>query len=148
MGRRPDNAPVSRKEFGPNQDQVDEVFARLEVVDYGQALLLASLASDGADDPDRHRARGAMLDAARRGGRDRELRAAQDEVKRWVNTWFSGGPQIAGYGRDITPAEAAVNAAPAVLDAVGALVVRDLLPPDDVETLTGPWDELWRAGTS
>ena len=135
---------MSRKEFGPNQDHVDGLFARLEMVDYGQALRLASLAADSAEDPDRHRAREAVLDAARRGGRERELRTAQDEVKRWVNTWFSGGPQLAGYGRDITPAEAAVNAAPAVLDAVGALVVGDLLSPDDVETLTGPWNELWR----
>lgn len=135
-----------RKEFGPNQDQVDEVFSRLEMVDYGQALLLASLAADGAEDQERHRARKAVLDAARHAGREKELRTAQDEVKRWVNTWFSGGPQIAGYGRDITPAEAAVDAAPAVLDVVGALVVRDLLSPDDVETLTGPWNELWRQG--
>ena len=83
-----------------------------------------------------------MLDAARRGGRERELGAAQREVTRWVNTWFSGGFEIAGYGRDVTPAEAAVKAAPAVLDAIGALVVGDLLSTDDLETLIGPWREL------
>ena len=35
-----------------------------------------------------------------------------------------------------------MHAAPVVLDAVGALVVRDLLPPDDFEVLIGPWREL------
>lgn len=136
--------PMKKREFGPNQEQVDQALARLEMVDYGQALLLASLADDGAADPERHQARSAMLEAARRGGREKELRTAQDEVQRWVNLWFSGGPQISAYGRDITPAEAAVHAAPVVLDAVGALVVGDLLSPDDLETLTGPWNELWR----
>jgi hypothetical protein len=59
-----------------------------------------------------------------------------------MNLWFSGGFQIAGYGRDITPAEAAVGAAPIVLDAVGALVLRDVMPPDDFDVLIGPWQEL------
>jgi hypothetical protein len=127
-----------RKEFGPNQDQVDAVLARLESVDYGEALLLASLAGD---DPERRRARDAVLAAARRSGREKALRAAQDEVRRWVNRWYSGGPQLSGYGRDISPAQAALDAAPVVLDAVGAMLVRDLLTPEQVEALTAPWKE-------
>lgn len=135
--------PRVKDEFGPNQDQVDALLERLELVDQGQALFLAGLA---ADDPARHAARQAMLKAARRGRRENELRAAQDAVTRWVNSWFSGGFQISGYGRDITPGEAAVNAAPVVLDAIGALVVRDLLPADEFEALIGPWQELgWTA---
>jgi hypothetical protein len=128
-----------KKEFGPNQGEVDAVFERLETVDQNQALLLAGLVQDG---PAWHSAREAMLGAARAGGREAYLRRAQQEVTHWVNTWFSGGPQLSGYGRDISPAEAAVHAAPVVLDAVGALVVRDLLPPDDFEVLIGPWREL------
>jgi hypothetical protein len=89
-----------------------------------------------------------MTEAARRAGRERELRAAQDEVTHWVNTWFSGGFQLAGYGRDITPAQAAVDAAPVVLDAIGALVVGDLLSPDEVDALMGPWRELARDAVS
>lgn len=83
-----------------------------------------------------------MVEAARRGGREAELRRAQEHVTRWVNRWFSGGYKLSGYGRDITPAQAAVAAAPLVLDAVGALVVRDLLSTDDFEALIGPWREL------
>ena len=128
-----------KREFGPNQEQVDALLERLETVDQGQALFLAGLS---ADDPDRAAARREMVAAARRGRRERELRRAQDEVKRWVNTWFSGGFQISGYGRDVTPGEAAVGAAPVVLDAIGALVVRDLLQPDAFEALIGPWLEL------
>lgn len=128
-----------KAEFGPNQEEVDQLLERLETVDQNQALFLASL--DGKDS-ERHRARAAMLKAARAGGRERQLKAAQQEVTRWVNLWFSGGFQIAGYGRDISPAEAAVGAAPAVLDAVGALVLRDLLSHEDFETLIGAWHEL------
>jgi hypothetical protein len=131
---------VKKREFGPNQDQVDELLERLETVDHGQALFLAGLAAN--DSAERRGARRAMTEAARRAGRERELRAAQDEVTHWVNTWFSGGFQLAGYGRDITPAQAAVDAAPVVLDAIGALVVGDLLSPDEVDALMGPWREL------
>lgn len=130
---------MKKKEFGPNQDRVDALLERLETVDHGQALLLAGLAGN---EPERLRARGAIRDAARRGGRERELRAAQQEVTRWVNRWFSGGFQISGYGRDITPAQAAVGAAPVVLDAIGAAVVDDLITPEEMEILTAPWREL------
>jgi hypothetical protein len=128
-----------KKEFGPNQDEVDALLARLETVEQNQALLLAGIATA---DPDLHAAREAMLEAARRGGREAQLDRAQREVTRWVDTWFTGGFPISGYGRDISPAEAAVNAAPVVLDAIGALVVRDLLDADTFETLIGRWREV------
>jgi hypothetical protein len=128
-----------RKESGPNQDEVDALLERLETVEQNQALLLAGLSEA---DPALHAARQEMLEAARRGGREAQLDRAQKEVTRWVNTWFTGGFPISGYGRDISPAEAAVKAAPVVLDAVGALVVRDLLQPEDFETLIGRWREL------
>jgi hypothetical protein len=128
-----------KADFGPNQDEVVALLKRLKAVDQPQALLLASLAKDDAA---RHAAREAILQTARAGEREAELRRAQDEVTRWVNRWFSGGFQIAGYGRDITPADAAVGAAPVVLDAVGALVLRDLLDGETFDTLIGPWREL------
>ena len=128
-----------KNEFGPNQDEVDRLFERLETVEQNQALFLGSY---GGDDPETERLRDRMLAAARTAGRERQLKAAQDEVTRWVNTWFSGGFPISGYGRDISPAEAALNAAPAVLDAVGALVLRDVLEREDFEALIGPWQEL------
>ena len=128
-----------KKEFGPNQDEVDALLERMETVEQNQALMLAGLSEA---DPDLHAARQAMLEAAHQGGREAQLDRAQQEVTRWVNDWFAGGFPISGYGRDISPAEAAVNAAPVVLDAVGALVVRDLLRPEDFETLMGRWREL------
>jgi hypothetical protein len=128
-----------KSEFGPNQERVDDLLERLETVDQGQALFLASLAGD---DSSRRAARSAVLAAARASGRQKELDAAQREVTRWVNTWFSGGFQLSGYGRDVTPGEAAVGAAPVILDAVGALVMADRISPEDFETLIGPWREL------
>lgn len=127
---------MKRKEFGPNQDDVDAVLARLQSVDYGEALVLASLAGDVGG---RTAARAAMVGLARSSGREKALRAAEEEVRLWVNRWYAGGPQISGYGRDISPAEAARDAAPVIMDAVGAMVVGDLLPADEVDTLTGPW---------
>ena len=128
-----------KADYGPNQVEVVALLERLKAVDQPQALFLAGLASDDAA---HQAAREAMLQAGRDGGREAALRRAQDEVTKWVNRWFSGGFQIAGYGRDITPADAAVGAAPVVLDAVGALVLRDLLEGDTFETLIGPWREL------
>jgi hypothetical protein len=128
-------------EFGPNQDRIDALLEQLDVVNQHRAMFLASF---DPDDPERQRAREAIRQAALRGGRQKELRAAQREIEAWVNRWFAGGPRIAGYGRDITPAQAAIDAAPAVLDAVGALVVEDLLAADAVEILTLPWRELWQ----
>jgi len=129
-----------RKDFGPNGREVEELIARLEGVNQLQALFLASLADD---DPARRDARRAVVQAAERLGRRDQLRAAQDEVRRWVNHWFSGGPELSGYTRDITPAQAALDASPVVLDAIGAAVVRDQLSTAEYETLTDPWRQLW-----
>ena len=132
-----------KNEFGPNQDAVDQLLERLERVDHGQALFLAS---HGGGDSARDQARRGLREAARTAGRERQLKAAQDEVTRWVNTWFSGGIEISGYTRDITPAQAAVGAAPLVLDAIGGLVMRDLISTDDLELLLEPWQELVSGG--
>ena len=128
----------AKKEFGPNQDQVDALLVRLEKITQSEAMLLAGTSGVG---PDVHRARRAMLGAARRTHRQQALKRAQDEVSDWVNSWFAGGNQLPGQ-RDVSPGEAAVAASPAVLDAIGALVVRDLLSTRDFEILAGPWNEL------
>ncbi len=133
-----------KNEFGPNQDRVDALLARLPTVDQGRALFLASV---DASDPERRRARSAMLAAAARANLQKPLRAAQHEVAQWVDHWFTNDPRLAGYGRDVTPGEAAANAAPALLDAIGALVVGDLLSDDDAATLLLPWHELWEEVT-
>lgn len=134
-----------KNEFGPNQDEVDVILERLDLVTQEMAMFLATF---DPDSPERRRSREAMRQAAARGGRERPMRSAQQEVVAWVNRWFAGGPRIAGYGRDITPAEAAANAAPAVLDVVGATVVADILADDDRETLTEPWRQLWENAAS
>ena len=129
-----------QNEFGPNQDEVDAMLERLDRVTHEMAMFLGTFDPDA---PEHRAAREAMRRAAIGSGREKQLRAAQREVEAWVNRWFAGGPQIAGYGRDITPAEAAARAAPAVLDAVGATVVADLLEPNDLEALVAPWRAVW-----
>jgi hypothetical protein len=129
-----------KNEFGPNQDQVDALLARLPHVDQGRALLLGSV---DPSDPERRRARERMLAAAAHANRQKPLRGAQHEITAWVDHWFTNDPRLVGYGRDVTPGEAATSAAPALLDAVGALVVRDLLTDEDAATLLFPWQELW-----
>jgi hypothetical protein len=129
-----------KQEFGPNQDRVDGVLERLDVITHEMAMFLGTFDPDA---PERRHARDAMRRAAATGGREPAIRAAQREVEAWVNRWFAGGPMIAGYGRDTTPAEAGARAAPAILDAVGATVVADLLREDDLDVLTAPWRALW-----
>ncbi len=129
-----------KNEFGPNQDAVDAILERLDRVTHEMAMFLGTFEPDA---PERRTARDAMRRAAIDSGREKQVRAAQREVEAWVNNWFAGGPMIAGYGRDITPAEAAARAAPAVLDAVSATVVADLLSESDVAALTDPWRALW-----
>jgi hypothetical protein len=129
-----------KNEFGPNQERVDALLVRLEHVTHEMAMFLGTFDSEAAD---RRRARAAMRQAALDSGRGSALSSAQHEVEAWVNDWFAGGPLIAGYGRDITPAEAAARAAPIVFDAIGATVVADLLTEDEAEVLTAPWKALW-----
>ena len=128
-----------KNEFGPNQDQVDELLERLEHVTHEMAMFLGTFDPHA---PDRRRARQAMRQAAIDAGRERELGNAQREVEAWLNDWFAGGPMIAGYGRDITPAEAVARAAPVVLDAVGGTVAADLLTEPDLDVLAAPWRAL------
>ena len=90
-----------KNQFGPNQDDVDQLLERLERVEQNQALFLASF----GDEPER--ARRATRQAALAVGRGATAEGPpRTRVTRWMNTWFSGGFQIAGYGRDETPAPA------------------------------------------
>ena len=116
------------------------MLARLDVITHEMAMFLGTFDPDA---PERRRARDTMRRSAATGGREEAVRAAQREVEAWVNSWFAGGPMIAGYGRDTTPAEAGARAAPAILDAVGATVVADLLTEEDLDIVTTPWRALW-----
>jgi hypothetical protein len=128
--------------FGPNSDAVLELLGRVGALGPEQAERLVSFwsAIPAAERADAH---AAAQETAERSGRRSAARAAQTEALRWLNEesgssdlWGSEG--ASGHTRDWAQIQS--EAFPAVLDAVAATVLADLLAPPAVETLLGPWD--------
>jgi len=128
--------------FGRNSDAVLELLGRVGALGPEQAERLISFwsAIPSAERADAHAAAQAT---AQRSGRRSAARAAQTEALRWLNEesgssdlWGSEG--ASGHTRDW--AEIRREAFPAVLDAVAATVLADLLEPTALEALLGPWD--------
>ena len=128
--------------FGRNSDAVLEILGRIGSLGPEQAERLISFwsAIPAAERADAHAAAQAT---AQRSGRRSAARAAQAEALRWLNEesgssdlWGSEG--ASGHTRDW--AEIRRAAFPAVLDAVAATVLADLLEPAAIETLLGPWE--------
>jgi hypothetical protein len=128
--------------FGRNSDAVLDLLGRVGSLGPEQAERLISFwsAIPAAERADAHSAAQAT---AQRSGRRSAARAAQTEALRWLNEesgssdlWGSDG--ASGHTRDW--AEIRREAFPAVLDAVAATVLADLLEPGALEALLGPWD--------
>jgi hypothetical protein len=128
-------------EFGPNSDLVLQFLERLEALTPGEIAVLvaawgrqhggairaahANLQSIADEDPEWHE----------------QIHRAQEEVASW--TLGKGGRR--GYlGGDVpeVPAPVREPAGPAVADAIGALVMADVLEREDAETLYAPWAEV------
>ncbi len=128
--------------FGRNSDAVLELLGRVGALGPEQAERLISFwsAIPAAERADAHAAAQAT---AQRSGRRSAARAAQTEAMRWLNEesgssdlWGSEG--ASGHTRDWAGIRR--EAFPAVLDAVAATVLADLLEPAALEVLLGPWD--------
>jgi hypothetical protein len=74
----------------------------------------------------------------------RAFEAAGEAVARWVRDYATGrsGTVVDLSWRDSDRLEARIEAAPAVLDAILALVVPGSLDHDERETLLGPWQAV------
>lgn len=129
---------------GPNSDAVVALFRRLAGVGPVAAARLAS-AWRGVPRSGRDRAHSAAQAAAVAGGRRDAARTAQEQALAWLDQPLRLIDALSGQGVSMgaTRDEAQLQreAMPAVLDAVAAVVLGDLLTPADVAALYGPWAE-------
>jgi hypothetical protein len=136
--------------YGPNEASATAFLARLRRLTADEADAIAALRLP-ADDPDGRRAGAAVMAAIRESGRQDALAAVRERVIAWDRGW-AGQPIVAFdlasslrgmlTGGEVNVAERMHAAVPAILDAAGAVVVRDLVGADDYEVLAGPWEEV------
>jgi hypothetical protein len=128
-------------EFGPNTELVGRFLDRLEALD---PIELAELATSWnevsrGDLRQAHHAVKALVDEDAT-WRD-QVKAAQERVTAWAAGPHA--PRVGKKGALIPPDPEAVQAAiPAAIDAVTALVLADLLEPEDADALYIAWDEI------
>lgn len=124
-------------DYGPSARAVARFIERAGRLSLEEARRLSSL--ETATDPgDRAAARDALKRAAELSGRESALRAGGEAVTSVATAWYQGSI-VATFAMDTALADTIAAAMPALRDAVGALVVRDLLRPEEFETLHGPW---------
>jgi hypothetical protein len=134
-----DATEESTEEFGPNTELVRLFLARLgEMTPAQLAELTASW--NGQSREDLRQAHRAMQELAKEDETWRQqVKAAQDEITTWAN-----GPHTTRVLRPRSAlagdVEARLAALPPALDAVSALVLADLLEPEDAEVLYAAWE--------
>jgi hypothetical protein len=141
---------TTRTSFGPNSAAARRLLDDLDHLHPGAIAALAA-AGGGAfgtaeDDPDvaaRAELRSRLREIATAAGRLDPVRAIGDEVAAWASStthWFPAG--VAGAGESTSEIAPRIAAAPIVLDAAYAVVLKDLLARDELELLLAPWDEV------
>lgn len=131
------------EEYGPNDGQVLRFLEQVSNLTVAQARRLVEARSQSTD-PGGERAERAVRRAALMSDRTDALEAAQAAIGAWGRSWgvpWFGRSRRVYWDRHVSVGDAAAQAAamPALLDAIGALVVHDLLDPSEFETLMGPW---------
>ena len=134
-GAADDQDPV----LGPNTDLVLEFLDRLDKM--APAAASALVAAWRVQPQDRLHSAHGHLQAIADDDPDarRQLRLAQDEVFSWTSRRRGVGTSTSGVALKRDEYRIVDAAAPAAVDAVAALVVADLLEPEDAEVLYAPW---------
>jgi hypothetical protein len=114
--------------FGPNTREVRQFLADLRPIDWDRALEIAA-AKATIGTTEYAEARGVALAASRDGGRHDEWLLARDAASVIARGKLREGTAVA-------------EIAAIVADVAGAMVVRDLMPLADYQTLLSPW--TWR----
>jgi hypothetical protein len=127
-------------EFGPNTDAVADFLNRLWLLSAEQ---VTRLVSSWQDAPPEHLevAHEALHDLVEEDPESRDqVRRAQEKITPWLN----GGrlQETASFMGQTGQGGTRKMAGPALADAVAALVVGDLLAPEDAEMLYAPWFNL------
>ncbi len=133
---------VEEKEFGPNEELVLELLTRLAEL---TAMEISELVGAWRGQPkeDLKVAHRSLQDLVDEDPKWREqLRLAQDEVFAWMAARGGDTRRDYSFGAPRDAVEVRRPAGPAVADAVAALVMADILEPEDAETLYAPWAEV------
>ena len=127
-------------EFGPNTDSVADFLNRLWLLSPEQISRLVSGWKESPQE-DLERAHEALHDLVEEDPDWREqVRRAQEKIAPWLN----GGrlQETSSFMGQTGQGGTRQMAGPALADAVAALVVGDLLAPEDAEALYAPWFNL------
>jgi hypothetical protein len=127
-------------EFGPNTDAVADFLNRLWLLSAEQVTRLVSSWQDVPRE-DLEVAHEALHDLVEEDPESRgQVRRAQEKITPWLN----GGrlQETASFMGQTGQGGTRKMAGPALADAVAALVVGDLLAPEDAEMLYAPWFNL------
>jgi hypothetical protein len=91
------------------------------------------------DPADRRRAWAAVKVAARRSGRERQLDEVREVVEGWARRGYAGiDAGIFGRMTNLDVGETRLAWAPPILDAMAAELLRDVLPAEELATLSLP----------
>jgi hypothetical protein len=129
-------------EFGPNTDLVRQFLAKLDELSPDHLAELTAFWS-GQSKTDLRQAHRAMQELAKEDETWRgQVKAAQDQITTWTNgTQTARVPWVPRQDRALsTEVEVKAAALPPVIDAVSALVLADLLEPEDAQSLYAAWE--------
>lgn len=129
------------QEYGPNHDPVIAFLDHLRRIEIEEARLLASVWS-ASDATARGLAWRQVERAADTSGRREALEHAREAVLSWSRTWqgwFWGAYGLEGVPQGTSDSAAWRAAVAPALDRVAAIVVGDVLAPELVDALSGPW---------
>jgi hypothetical protein len=126
--------------FGPNSDAVTDFLNRLWLLTPEQVGRLVG-GWQNAPREDLHQAHQSLQELVDEDPEWREqIRHAQEKLGPWLNA--SRIQETAGFLGQAGQGESRKMAGPALADAVAALVLGDLLVPEDAEVLYGAWFNL------
>ncbi len=127
-------------EFGPNTRLVNELLNRLWLLPQEQVSRLVSNWQQAPKEELSH-AHEALRDLVDEEPEYKhQVRRAQAQLESWLNS--GRREESSAYRGRAGVADTHNNAGPALADAVAALVVGDLLDPEDTEALYAPWFKL------
>lgn len=128
--------------MNPVEDQIDAILDRLEELTDEDALVLAD-AWRAEDAAIRRRAWAKAKRYIGDSRRGRSLDEARSAVGRWAAAGRSDFHGIGGLlGQPSDATRIRHGAAPAILDAVAAVLTGDALDEDEHETMIRPWQSL------
>ena len=126
-------------EFGPNTQLVTEFLKRLSALETAEIGELVTVWREQPKEPLRQAHRNLQALADEDAAWREQLRLAQEEIFAWIE-----GRATRHHDKPIGNDSSRTRevAGPAVADAVAALVMADMLEPEDAEALYAPWAEV------